>query len=233
MAYKDREKKNAKARELYQRAKLKPDAKEKQKARYNRRRDKNIAYAKAWNEAHPERHKASVRRYRAKHPERTKARTKKYREENREALDAKNKQWREDNPGSMARNAKAWRKKNPERALAGVAAWQAANPEKLKLIQAVARARRKTRLQGKPKLSTAEWIAVCEQYSCDGVVYCAYCGTAPATTLDHIVSVLRGGDTSAENVAPACRSCNSSKGPKALLWQWIGRGIPSVHLEIE
>lgn len=45
---------------------------------------------------------------------------------------------------------------------------------------------------------------------------CAYCGR-PQTrsiklTRDHIIPVKLGGDTTRANIAPACRSCNSSKG---------------------
>lgn len=41
---------------------------------------------------------------------------------------------------------------------------------------------------------------------------CAYCGTANATTLDHIKPRSRGGDTRTANLAPACPDCNRRKG---------------------
>lgn len=44
---------------------------------------------------------------------------------------------------------------------------------------------------------------------------CAYCGKVPtrqkALTRDHIVAVNNGGVTTRKNIAPSCRSCNSSK----------------------
>lgn len=49
---------------------------------------------------------------------------------------------------------------------------------------------------------------------------CVYCGK-PAVSQDHIVPMIRGGTHSADNVVPACISCNSSKGAKPLLvWMY-------------
>jgi 5-methylcytosine-specific restriction endonuclease McrA len=67
---------------------------------------------------------------------------------------------------------------------------------------------------------------------------CAYCGCAGATTLDHIKPRSRGGDTTTQNLAPACPDCNRLKGSsevfswfrlqpnwspdrEADLWLWI------------
>lgn len=47
---------------------------------------------------------------------------------------------------------------------------------------------------------------------------CSYC-PAPATTVDHVVPLNRGGSHAEGNLAPACRSCNSSKGDKLLI-EW-------------
>lgn len=51
---------------------------------------------------------------------------------------------------------------------------------------------------------------------------CVYCQVAPATTKDHIVPVSRGGSNGIQNIAPACRACNSSKGNR-LLSEWISK----------
>lgn len=45
-----------------------------------------------------------------------------------------------------------------------------------------------------------------------------YCGAA-ADTVDHITPLVRGGREHPSNLAPACRSCNSSKGDR-LLTEW-------------
>lgn len=45
---------------------------------------------------------------------------------------------------------------------------------------------------------------------------CVYCG-APSESIDHIDPVAVGGDSDWNNLAPACLTCNSSKGAKSLL----------------
>jgi 5-methylcytosine-specific restriction endonuclease McrA len=47
---------------------------------------------------------------------------------------------------------------------------------------------------------------------------CVYCG-APATTVDHVTPLFRGGHEAEYNLVPACLSCNSSKGTR-LLANW-------------
>lgn len=42
---------------------------------------------------------------------------------------------------------------------------------------------------------------------------CIYCG-APSDTVEHMVSLIDGGDNSFENLKPACRACNSREGQK-------------------
>lgn len=44
---------------------------------------------------------------------------------------------------------------------------------------------------------------------------CIYC-SAPASHLDHIAPLSRGGTDTESNVAPACQDCNLSKGSKSL-----------------
>lgn len=51
---------------------------------------------------------------------------------------------------------------------------------------------------------------------------CVYCGAEGPGTIDHIVPLSRGGKHEADNLAPACFSCNSSKGSR-LLSEWNGR----------
>lgn len=43
---------------------------------------------------------------------------------------------------------------------------------------------------------------------------CLYCGTTKNLTLDHVLPSSRGGRTSWENLATACKSCNSKKGDR-------------------
>ena len=42
--------------------------------------------------------------------------------------------------------------------------------------------------------------------------HCQYCGTTEDLTLDHVLPKSRGGKTSWDNLATACKRCNSRKG---------------------
>jgi 5-methylcytosine-specific restriction endonuclease McrA len=54
--------------------------------------------------------------------------------------------------------------------------------------------------------------------------FCSYCGQ-PADTVDHVFPVARGGDSHWLNLAPSCKSCNSSKGDKDLNTWLHGRPL--------
>lgn len=43
---------------------------------------------------------------------------------------------------------------------------------------------------------------------------CAYCGDPDGTTIDHVIPRSKGGTDDLENLRPACRTCNTSKGTK-------------------
>jgi hypothetical protein len=55
------------------------------------------------------------------------------------------------------------------------------------------------------------------QWISEGIL-CAYCDNT-CETIDHILPLNRGGDNERQNLTPACRSCNSSKGDR-LLSEW-------------
>lgn len=60
------------------------------------------------------------------------------------------------------------------------------------------------------QLTQTEWEAIKALYG----FRCAYCGIKPKRylSMDHIIPVSAGGRHDADNVVPACRSCNSRKG---------------------
>lgn len=49
---------------------------------------------------------------------------------------------------------------------------------------------------------------------------CCYCGGSERLSLDHLIPRISGGSDSADNLVWACRSCNSSKGDRDLLF-WM------------
>lgn len=72
--------------------------------------------------------------------------------------------------------------------------------------------RRRARLQCVPRtLTVAEWQRIKAAYN----HRCAYCVLPLPLEMDHVVPLTKGGAHSKENVVPACKSCNSSKGNRA------------------
>jgi 5-methylcytosine-specific restriction endonuclease McrA len=65
----------------------------------------------------------------------------------------------------------------------------------------------------------AEWREICRVFERNGETMCAYCRISPAKTCDHVVPLCRGGRHDVDNVLPACKRCNSSKGAK-LIGEW-------------
>lgn len=57
-------------------------------------------------------------------------------------------------------------------------------------------------------LTDEQWLAILEAWA-----GCAYCGAdGVALQRDCVLAISRGGRYTVENVVPACRSCNASKG---------------------
>ena len=58
---------------------------------------------------------------------------------------------------------------------------------------------------------------------------CLYCGATTRLSVDHLIPRLEGGTDNADNLIPACRSCNSSKGAKDMvLWLIAKKGFPAL-----
>ncbi|MFF1597715.1 HNH endonuclease [Streptomyces mirabilis] len=100
---------------------------------------------------------------------------------------------------------RAWTAANPDKAREAKRNWETRNPD------AVSRKRHKRRAR--------EAGAHHSPYSRTQIMArwsgCAYCDE-PATALDHVTPIAKGGADAEWNLVPACTSCNSSKGAKTL-----------------
>ena len=60
---------------------------------------------------------------------------------------------------------------------------------------------------------------------------CVYCGASGHLSLDHLIPRLKHGPDTSDNLVPACRSCNSSKGGRDLVVWLRSKGrLPSILL---
>jgi len=68
-----------------------------------------------------------------------------------------------------------------------------------------------------------EWSGAIREYIKERELpnQCLYCGSTQSLSYDHLIPRNRGGPDIPENVVPACRSCNSSKGDKGV-YEWFG-----------
>jgi len=78
-------------------------------------------------------------------------------------------------------------------------------------------------------ITKEEWDAVVAKHGGK----CAYCGLKTShLELDHVVPVSKGGLHTLDNVAPACRACNTSKGNRALGTEWTPPSEPQRELRV-
>lgn len=144
------------------------------------------------------------------------ARAKAYREANRELVNARAAE-RSRTPEWQA-HQRAWYQANRDRIAAAYAAnsgsvrarvkaYRQATPEKQRQYSLK---KRLARVGAAASLTIEQWRAILEIFD----HRCAYCLkplTLRSATQDHVVAIARGGQHRAENVVPACRSCNSRK----------------------
>lgn len=103
-----------------------------------------------------------------------------------------------------------YRAQNPDVVRAAVKAWAKRNPEKVLVFNQTRRCRKKA---AEGSFTAAEWLTKQAEYNHK----CAYCRKDKKLTVHHVVPLARGGSNWISNIAPACRSCNSSIGTKIVV----------------
>lgn len=131
--------------------------------------------------------------------------------------------------------ARVWRARNPEQSKAHCRKYRRENAEKIReqkrrYYQEVRKPQDQTphgRLKDRLKkskraamkhgaeatLTLEEWLDVCKRYD----YRCAYCGRRMPLEQDHVVAITKNGPHTKDNVVPACKHCNSSKGNRSSL----------------
>ncbi len=199
------------------------------KAYYTEYRRKNRARVqanqKAWREANRARLAERDRQYYEEHREVIKQRSNEWYYANKEAHMEATRRRRKANPQLVRDDAKRWRENNPEKRRVSVKKWADANPDRVRENARRSQARRRARLRNghSPGVTREQWEDVCSRFSDGDTTACAYC-PQPATSIDHVLAIVNGGLDEPDNVVPACKRCNSSKGPRVWPYQWAGAG---------
>jgi 5-methylcytosine-specific restriction endonuclease McrA len=158
--------------------------------------------------------RVASRKWRVKHPDKVKARNRAFRKKNpkytREWYKANIDRERLRARDTMRRSRKA----KPELELARKQRYRTANLETVRMRERENTQRRRA-LQGSCSPELAELMARLVREPC------AYCGSTTNVTIDHVIPLSRGGKHEADNLAPACLSCNCSK-CALLLDEWQG-----------
>jgi hypothetical protein len=173
----------------------------------------------------------------------------KWRDDNREYDRARKAKWNKEHPESpetnRARGAK-WRSENPEKHKERGRRYYAANAEKVCTrtrnhsaanLEKYREIRAKYRKNNPLKMREMYHARIARERSAggrgvfvgqwrqilsDSLGLCAYCNERRPLEMDHIEPFSRGGQHDVENIAAACRACNSGKCDTALM-VWLAR----------
>lgn len=146
---------------------------------------------KEWRDKNPEKQKAIKQKSYWSNPERA-------RENSRRAY--------RKNPQYGIRYAVEWNRKNKKLSSEYRKRYFKKNPEKLR-FRWRNRSHRKRSNGNYKRFTIKDWDAIKKRFN----HRCCYCGRDEKLTQDHIIPLAKGGAHSPENIAPACRDCNSRK----------------------
>ena len=141
-----------------------------------------------------------------------------YREANRESLAEKKKLYQTVNKESLkehreltkeaiAKQRKLYLEENKEAIAERYKQWTRANLDKIRIKHEIRRSRKK---QLPSTLTLEQW----EEIKVSFKDKCCYCGRKSLLAQDHFVPLIKDGEYTHNNIVPACKSCNSSKGTK-------------------
>lgn len=181
---------------------------------YRRNAENLRTRAFAYYYSHIEAARAAMRARYHRDPAPQSARMQKWYKRNSEAHKARSKAWRESHPTEYRAYLKEYRAKNGDRLRAQNRAANRASYQRDPAPWILAGQIRTARRRGNGGSYTREeWLNLVALYG----GHCTYCGATGRLGPDHIVPVVRGGTSDIENIVPACRRCNTSKGARPLI----------------
>lgn len=189
---------------------------------YNERyRRENKEVAEKWRLTNKRKIHQYNARYYIENKEEITHQTRSYYEKNRDAILEKGKEYRSRNKDHYSAYNKKYRKKHKEHYNKYFKRYYKENPQVFK------RARHRRLSKEKESLQTftnEQWECVKSHFGNS----CSYCGMTESEHKsafdevlhqDHFVPLSTGGDYTHDNIVPACRSCNCSKGNKSF-FKW-------------
>ncbi len=178
---------------------------------YLANREITIARAIAWNKNHKDKAYAFGLRWKRNHPEKGRAYSLKWHRENRERALAKMRKYALENPEREKKRRLKWRLDNPN----ARKIWRSNNPEK----EIQYKHRRRAKLADLPNEDCSKKIKLLKRITrfCH---WCCFPMSQDSVTIDHVISLNRGGHHINDNLVGCCKSCNSSKLDKPV-HEWL------------
>ncbi|HEY5576216.1 MAG TPA: HNH endonuclease [Clostridiaceae bacterium] len=152
----------------------------------------NKQYGTKWYEENKERSASQQKQYREANKEHKSERMKLWRQENKEKLSEYMNQYYEQNKIKLRELGKQYQKNNPE------------------IYRKIRQTRRARKNQLFASLTIEQWEKIKIHFNNK----CAYCGKEHPLEQEHFIPLSKHGEYTHNNIIPACRSCNSSKGVK-------------------
>lgn len=190
----------------------------KRRARYREHAEEEAIQKQKYRQDNREQILAQNKKYKNRNRERILTQAAVYRETNRDELNAKNRAYKADNHEKVLEAGKVYyhankkeRKAYNQEYVRTHRQWRA-EYDKNYYTGAYARgvytARRRARKACvESTLSSAQWQAIKAAFS----YRCAYCKRKRPLEMDHVVPIVKKGTHTANNIVPACRSCNATK----------------------
>ena len=147
------------------------------------------------------------KKYRLKNANKIKIKNKQYRLDNLDREREYHKKYYKDNVEKIKEYYKKYCKDNAEKQKECSKRWNKEHPAAMRIINQ----RRNSQKRSLPATFTVKQWNNCKQ-AFDNK--CAYCGKEKILTQDHFVPLSKEGGYTINNIIPACKSCNSSKGGK-------------------
>lgn len=174
--------------------------------KYQTNNQKSIADSKRkYYKKNKKRHSNLMAEWHSKNKDKQRTYSKNYRLRNKEKIKQINREWYRNNKHKRAQ----YYKKNKDYILKRTAKRRKDNP----LISRVHshKYRQKKKLL-KSNFTIDQWRECLTHFNHQ----CAYCDCTEKLEQEHVIPVSKGGHYTADNIIPACRSCNASKNNKSL-----------------
>jgi 5-methylcytosine-specific restriction endonuclease McrA len=171
-------------------------------------------YLKKWENEHAEQCRASRDKWKKEHPEQCRASATKWRKGHLKQVNENRRKYRAEHPNKISDKRKEYQQlyRSNHKSYFAQKVREYQKTPKGRITSKNAKHNRRARKKG-GKITLAEWTAIKEQqhFRC---YWCKVKFKDEELTMDHVISLKRGGLHDTSNIVASCMPCNSNKGTK-------------------